>query len=165
MPLISITWTEVFSQGNDFEQLTSSPKTTVQFPIDYKILRPRLAVSHWDDDYDKFYSYLTPALRKTQAALSLNNNGVISTFTPNSIMPHAQLDTNTIIKDIGEVVGTWRMLAYRSIQFNDSVDLHTKNYYRLTDTILDDKSQDEVFAVLTDDHFKLYARESGKTKF
>ena len=155
----------VLSQESKFEQLTLTPKTRATFPLEYKMLRPRLEFPDWDNDFDKFYAYLTPALRKTQASLSYTQDGVISTMTPNSIIPHAQLDTNTIITDKEEIVGTWRMLTFRSIRCNDSVYIPTKTYYRLADTLLDDKSNDEAFAVLTDDNFRLYVREAAKKEF
>jgi hypothetical protein len=154
-----------YSQEKQFEQIALTQKTTINFPIDYKILRPRLEYPLWDKDYDTFYSYLTPALRKTQAALSYNNNGVVTSFTPNSIMPHAQLDTSTVVSNHANLLGTWRMLVFRSIRFNDSVYIPTSTYYRLSDTLLDDKSKDEAFAVFTDNNFSLYAREVGKTNF
>lgn len=154
-----------FSQESKFEQLSVTPKTRAAFPLDYKMLRPRLEYPYWDNDFDKFYAYLTPALRKTQASLSYNQDGVISTITPNSIIPHAQLDTNTIIDDKEKIIGTWRMVTFRSIRCNDSVYIPTKTYYRLADTLVDDKSNDEAFAVLTDDNFKLYVREVGKKEF
>ena len=157
--------TDIYSQEKEFEQIALTQKTPINFPLEYKISRPRLEYLLWDKDYDKYYSYLTPTLRKTQAALSYNYNGVVSSFTPNSIMPHAQLDTNTIITDDNNLTGTWRMLAFRSIRYNDSVYLPTKTYYRLTDTLLDDKSNDEAFAVFTDTQFKLFVREVGKTSF
>jgi hypothetical protein len=154
-----------YSQEKEFEQIASTQKKAINFPIDYKILRPRLEYPLWDKDYDIFYSYLNPTLRKTQAALSYTDNGVVTSLTPNSIMPHAQLDTSTTISDDSNLLGTWRMLVFRSIRFNDSVFIPTKTYYRLSDTLLDDKSQDEAFAAFTDDNFKLYAREVGKTSF
>jgi hypothetical protein len=86
-------------------------------------------------------------------------------INPNSIIPHAQLDTNTIIKNKELLFGTWRMLKYRSIRFNDSVNIKDKKYYRITDTLLNDKSDDEAFAVFTDNQFQLFVRELGKDKF
>ena len=163
--LISCISTKTYSQESKFEQLSLNKKSSEEFSLDYKISRPRLEYPHWDNDYDKYLAYLTPLLRKTQASLSGNDNGVVITMTPNSIIPHAQLDTNTIINDPGKLVGTWRMLKYRSIRFNDSVNIPTKTYYRLGDTLLDEKSNDEGFAVFTDNNFKLYAREVGKKDF
>jgi hypothetical protein len=157
--------TGIYSQEKEFEQLVLTQKQSINFPLAYKILRPRLQYPLWDRDYDQYYSYLTATLKKTQAALSYNDNGVVSSFTPNSIMPHAQLDTNTIIGNADNLTGTWRMLAFRSIRFNDSVYIPTKTYYRLADTLLDDKSNDEAFAVFTDNQFKLFVREAGKTSF
>ena len=153
-----------YSQEKQFVEIALTQKTQINFPIDYKILRPRLEYPLWDKDYDIFYSYLTPALRKTQSSLSYNNNGVVTSVIPNAIMSHAQLDTSTISNE-SNLIGTWRMLVFRSIRFNDSVYLPTKTYYRLSDTLLDDKSKDEVFAVFTDNDFKLYAREVGKPGF
>jgi len=153
------------SQEKEFEQISLTPKASVSFPLDYKISRPRLEYPLWDMDYDKYYSYLTPALRKTQASLGYNDNGVAVTLVPNSIMHHAQLDTSTIIRNDTSLAGTWRMLVFRSIRFNDSVYLPTKNYYRLADTLLHDKSKDEAFAIFTDNNFRLYAREAGKQNF
>lgn len=162
---VTLISTGIFSQESKFEQLSSTPKTTIEFPLDYKISRPTLRYPEWDKDFDRFYAYLTPTLRKTQAYLSFTENGVEITVTPNSIIPHAQLDTSTITTDKEKLKGTWRMLAFRSIRFNDSVYLPTKTYYRLADILLDDKSKDEAFAVLTGDNFKLYAKEDGKKEF
>ncbi len=155
-----------FSQENDFNIFSQKPKDpTLQFPLDYKIARPRLVYPHWDDDFDVYYNFLTPAVRKTQAAFSYNDNVVIATVTPNSIIPHAQLDTLTSVGDEKKLIGTWRMLKFRSMRYNDSVYISTKTYYRLADTLLHDKSNDEAFAVFTDNNFKLYAKEEGKTSF
>jgi hypothetical protein len=156
---------ESYSQEKQFEQIALTQKTTINFPIDYKILRPRLEYPLWDQDYDLFDSYLTPALRKTQAALSYTNNRVVTSIIPNAIMLHAQLDTNTISSNDTNLTGTWRMLVFRSIRFNDSAYIPTRTYYRLSDTLLDDKSKDEVFAIFTGNNFKLYAREAGKPGF
>ena len=154
------------SQSNDeLKQLASTPKTFKTFPLNYKISLPRLELRLWDNDFDIFYSYLTPTLKKTQATSSYSSNGVNTMINPNSILPHAQLDTNTIIKNTGDLLGTWRMVTYRSIRFNDSVDIQTKKYYRMSDTLLDDKSSDEAFAMFSDDQFQLYVKEVGKKNF
>lgn len=164
--LLTIISVDIFAQGDDFEQLSKTPKDrTVNFPLDYKISRPRLEYGNWDTDFDVYYNFLTPTIRKTQASLSYTDNGVVSTMTPNSIIPHAQLDTTTMVDDPKKFIGTWRMIKFRSIKYNDSVYLPTKTYYRLSDTLLDDRSNDEAFAVISDDNFKLYAKETGKTNF
>ncbi|MEC5145940.1 hypothetical protein [Chitinophaga sp. 212800010-3] len=168
LPIVLLTTItiEAIAQTNDFEQLAKVPRdTTTNFPLDYKISRPRLTVPSWDEDFDAYYAFLTPAIKKTQAHMSYAQNGVTTVLTPNSIMPHAQLDTATMVDDPGKLIGTWRMLKFRAIRYNDSVYLPTKKYYRLADTILADKSQDEAFAVITDDNFKIYAREVGKRDF
>ena len=164
--VLSIISVDIFAQGNDFEQLSKTPKdTTVNFPLDYKISRPRLEYPNWDRDFDVYYNFLTPTIRKTQASLSYTDNGVVSTMTPNSIIPHTQLDTTTMVDDPKKFIGTWRMIKFRSIRYNDSVYIPTKTYYRLSDTLLDDKSNDEAFAVISDNNFKLYAKEIGKKDF
>jgi hypothetical protein len=157
---------DTFAQDNDFEQFTKIPKdTTINFSLDYKISRPRLQYPNWDKDFDVYYNFLTPSIRKTQASFSHSDNGVITTVTPNSIIPHTQLDTTTMVDDTKKFIGTWRMIKFRSMRFNDSVYIPTKTYYRLPDILLEDKSNDEAFAVVSDNNFKLYAKETGKTGF
>jgi hypothetical protein len=164
--LLTIISVDIFAQDDDFEQLSKTPKdTTVNFPLDYKISRPRLEYPNWDRDFDVYYSFLTPTIKKTQASMSYTQNGVVTTMTPNSIIPHTQLDTTTMVDDPKKFIGTWRMIKFRSIRYNDSVYIPTMTYYRLSDTLLDDKSNDEAFAVISDNNFKLYAKEIGKTDF
>lgn len=156
----------VFGQDHDFEQFAKNPKdATTNFPLDYKISRPRLEYPNWDKDFDVYYTFLTPAIRKTQASFSYGDKGVVTTVIPNSIIPHAQLDTLTTVNDPQKIIGTWRMIKFRSIRYNDSVHVPTRTYFRLADTLLDDKSNDEAFAVFTDNNFKLYAKETGETDF
>ena len=47
-----------YSQEKEFEQMALTEKARVNFPIDYKILTPRLEYPLWDNDYDAFYSFL-----------------------------------------------------------------------------------------------------------
>ena len=156
----------VVAQEAMFEAVSKNPRdTTIQFPLDYKIARPRLMFPSWDRDFDVYYGYHTPAIKKTQAAMTFRQDSVEIILTPNSIIPHAQLDSTTIVEDPKRLIGTWRMLRFRSIRFNDSVWLPTKTYYRLEDSLIEDKSKDEAFAVITADHVKLFARESGKSSF
>jgi hypothetical protein len=158
--------TSAIAQEDDFENLSKTPKdTSINFPLDYKISKPRLGFPTWNQDYDIYYHFITPTIRKTQAILSSNDNGVITNLIPNSVIPLAQLDTLTIVDDPQKLIGTWRMIQFRSIRYEDSVYVPTKTYYRLDDTLLNDKSNDEAFAVFTEDNFKLYAKESGKAKF
>ena len=164
--VLTIISVDIFAQDDDFEQLSKTPKdTTVNFPLDYKISRPRLVYPNWDRDFEVYYSFLTPAIKKTQASLSYTQDGVVTTMTPNSIIPHTQLDTTTTVDDPKKFIGTWRMIKFRSIRYNDSIYIPTKTYYRLSDILLDDKSNDEAFAVISDNNFKLYAKETGKTDF
>jgi hypothetical protein len=155
----------VSAQDIDFEKLAAVSKRNVDFPLDYKISRPRLEFPDWDGDYDAYNGFLTPTIRKTQMALSSTQNGVTTTWTPNSIKPHAQLDTATMVTDEGRLAGTWRMLKFRAIRYNDSVYVPTKTYYRLPDSLLDDKSMDEAFAIISQKHLRMYAKESGSTRF
>lgn len=163
---LSVASVDLFAQDSDFEQLSKIPKDTgVSFPLDYKIARPRTQFPDWDKDFRVYYNFLTPAIRKTQVAMSFTQNGVVTSVTANSIIPHAQLDTTTMVDDPARFIGTWRMISFRSIRYNDSAYVPTKTYYRLPDVLLADKSKDEAFAVISDDNFKLYAKEEGKKDF
>ena len=154
------------AQEKELEDLIRTPrKTDIVFPEDYKIVRPRLQYPNWDEDYDHYYQYLNPALRKTQIALTTTENGIKTSVVPNSIMPHAQLDLNTVLSDPAKLIGTWRMLSFRTIRYNDSVWIPTRTYFRIPDTLLADNSREEVIAIFTDDHFKLYAKEKETAPF
>ncbi len=154
-----------FSQSqDDFEKFSSVPKTIKTFPVNYKILLPRLEHKSWDQDFDRFYDYLNPALMKTQQTLRFTNAGVNTMINYNSILPHAQLDTSTIIKNLDVLNGVWRVISFRKIRFIDSVDIKKKQYYR-NDTLLADNSADEAFVVFNDNNFQLLVKEEGKKKF
>jgi hypothetical protein len=157
---------DITAQKPDFERLSEIPKdTAISIPLDYKISRPRPELNNWDIDYDAYKKFHTAAIRKTQAYYSYTVKGVVTIVTPNSIIPHAQLDTATVLKNSEALIGTWRMIKFRSVSFNDSFSLQTKTYYRLSDLLLADKSADEAFAVITEGDFKIYAKEAGKSKF
>lgn len=157
---------DAFAQDKDFEELSKSPKDKkTDFPLDYKIIRPGLSFPTWHYDMETYNNYITHAMEKTQMSMSYNQNGVVTQSTANSVSPHAQLDTATIIDDPKRLIGTWRMIKYRVIRYNDSIRLATKTYYRLKDTLLGDKSDDEAFAVISDNTFKMYVKETGKTRF
>ena len=149
----------------DLEKLSLTPKTTKSFPINYKILLPRLEYELWDEDFDKFYNYLNPALKKTQQTMSYTQDGVNTMVNPNSIIPHSQLDTSTLIKNPGDLNGVWRVITFRKIRFIDSVDIKTKQYYRNDTSLLADNSADDAFMVFNNGNFELYVKEAGKNKF
>lgn len=156
----------VYGQADTrFEKIAAEPKTIKTFPANYKIALPGLTFEQWDHDFELYYKYLTPALRKTQATMSSVTDGVHIMVNPNSIMPHAQLDTGIAIKNEAAVMGLWRMITYRKLQFNDSANIATRTLYRAADTVLEDKSSDEAFANFEKNQFQLYAREAGKTSF
>jgi hypothetical protein len=154
------------AQDIDFVQLSKLPKdTSISIPLDYKIARLSLTYPQWDRDYEAYHRFLNHKLYKMQGFIELNEKGVRINMTPNSISPHAQLDTSTLVTDPSKFIGTWRMVKFRSIRFNDSMDIKSKKYYRLPDVLLDDKSADETFAIITEKHFKVYAKEFGKKDF
>lgn len=149
---------------SDIEQLAQAPKKTKAFDISYSILLPTPEIGKWDDDYNSFLKYVSPAIQKIQFGLSYTNNGVSTWTCIPSAIPHAQLDTATMITDKDKLPGTWRSVTHRSIRFVDSACQPAKKIYR-TDTLLEDMSKDDVFAVFADNHFKLFAKEDGKEKF
>lgn len=164
--LLAVCTSSLWAQVKELNQYTIIPKdTTLLLPLDYNILRPRPEYPHWGKDFDAYYRFLTPAIHQTQISMSFDDKGVVTTITPNSIMPHAQLDTATAVADPDKLIGTWRMIKFRSIRFNDSVDLPAQTCYRLADTLLEDKSNDEAFAIFTNNNFRLYAKEEGNTKY
>lgn len=150
---------------SDYERWASTPKPQVSFPLGHKILLPRATNDAWDADYARFSRYITPALKSTQMGMSYVLDGIKTWMISNSISPHAQLDTSTIIRDEKQLYGTWRMLAFRSVRFNDSASRITGQIFRMPEISVNDRSADEAFATIDANSFKLYARPVGKKKF
>ena len=151
--------------SSDFETLSQKPKSSSDFPLDYKILLPRVKTKDWNMDYNNYKKYLNKRLIKTQMSISSKDNGMTTWLVTNSIIPHAQLDTVTMIKDDSQLLETWRMLTYRSIRFNDSVTKSDEKYYRTKAEELDNKSEDEVFVTIDKKKYKMFVKEKGKSTF
>jgi anthranilate/para-aminobenzoate synthase component I len=147
------------------DSLSARPKTAVSFPVDYKILRPRLEMETWDQDYDAYKRYFTPAVIKTQLWLTATRDSIRTATCFNSAMAHAELDTATIIKDPAQLKGIWRAVSYRAVRYNDSASLVTRQYYRLPDSVLTAEMPDDAFCVFEAQTFSLYLKEHGKHRF
>lgn len=155
----------VFAQSKaTLDSLSATPKTIKHFNLDYKLNLPRPDARYWDVDFGIYYKYLSPALRKTQMSLQSVDKGVEIMVNPNSVLPHAQLDTLTAITDPAKLQGAWRMVTCRSLRFTDSLSFSERKMFR-TDTLLSDSSGEEVFAFFEGNNFKLRAREKGKQQF
>lgn len=146
------------------DSVAALPRSQKSFDIDYKINLPRPDPRYWDQDFGLYYKYLSPALNKTQMTMSHTDQGVEVMLNPNSILPHAQLDTLTAISEPGKLQGIWRMQISRNLRFTDSMSYAERKIYR-ADTVLANSIGDAAFAVFEDNNFKLWAREKGKSKF
>lgn len=163
--LLLVTIMAAGQSKSDIEQLAAqTPQKTKTFNITHGISLPAPAIGEWDNDYNRFLQYVSPAISKTQAGFSYTHNGVTTWTCVPSAMPHAQLDTASMITNKDTLLGTWRSVTHRSIRFVDSASLRANRIYR-SDTLLNDMSKDDVFAVFTGKQFKLFAKEEGKQKF
>ena len=161
-----LTFPNVFAQSAaGFARLTMEPKPRVDFPLRYGFVLPRLEWVYWDDDFNKYDAFLTPALMRTQLALSTTDKGVRTMFNYNSLLPHAQLDTQTIITDPNRLLGTWRVIACRIVRFTDSVDVKTKTFYQFPDTNVAVDLPIEQFAVFSANKFELWTQKNGTSGF
>ena len=149
---------------SDLEKMAMTPKNIKDFEIDYKINLPGTNSTEWEEDYQLYNKFLTPAVRKSQMYWSYTTNGVNTMVCPNSARPHAQLDTLIMINDESQVNGTWRMITHRSIRFIDSFSVAAQKFYR-NNTILVDNSKSEAFAFFQEGRYKIYAKEDGDKKF
>jgi hypothetical protein len=162
--LFTVSALPVFAQSKALlDSLSATPKIIKHFNLDYKINLPRPDTRYWDEDFNIYYKYLSPALRKTQMSLQSVDKGVIM-VNPNSILPHAQLDTLTAVTNPANIQGTWRMVTCRNLRFTDSLSYAERKMFR-SDTLLSDSSADDVFAFFEGNNFKLWVREKGKQKF
>lgn len=146
------------------DSVAALPRLQQSFDLHYKINLPRPDPGYWDQDFGLYYKYLSPVLNKTQMTMNHRDKDVEIMINPNSILPHAQLDTLTAISETGKLQGVWRMRISRSLRFTDSMSYAERKIYR-ADTVLADSSEDDVFAVFEDNNFKLWVREKGKQKF
>lgn len=163
--LLIASFTPLFAQKlSDIEAIANaSAKTTKAFPTDYKISLPRLDLKHWDNDFDFYIKYLTKKLGATQMSLNFKIDSVNMMTCTNSIIPHAQLDTATIIKKPTDIEGVWRMVSYRRLRFVDSV-YRPDEFYR-TDTVLGDNSTADVITIIKDNRIKVYFKDAGRSRF
>jgi hypothetical protein len=153
------------AQSNDeLEAMAATPKTSMTFPVNYKINLPVMDLLKWEDDYQLYSRFTTPAVNRTQASISFDDNGVHTMMCPNGALPHAQLDTLTRLSNEAQLTGAWRMICHRSIRFVDSLSVPDRKVYR-TDTLLQDNSGSEAFAFFEDGQYRIYAKEAGDTKF
>ena len=162
LTFLQICFCAVSQTKSELETFSFRPKNAIQFPLDSKISLPTVEAYKWDHDYDQYLHFLTPELKKTQMSITYTDKGISTTVTTNSIIPHAQLDTTTIIKDKEEIKGNWRMITFRRIRFNDSVIIANGKYYRLPNEILDDNSKDDAYIVIDDKNATTYVKEVGK---
>lgn len=163
--LLLVTVMAAAQSKSDIEQLAArTPPKTKTFSITHCISLPTPTKGEWDNDYNRFQKYVSPAIGKTQAGLSYTYNGVTTWTCIPSAMPHAQLDTATMITNERTLLGIWRAVTHRSIRFVDSASQQENSIYR-SDTLLNDMSKDDVFAVFADRHFKLIVKEEGSKKY
>lgn len=162
--LLFITLRTAAQDQAELTRLAAVPRTNAAFPLHYKILQPRLKAEHWDKDYEFFYQYITPELRRGLQHMSMTVAGTTTMIAPTAVISHAELDTATRIKTTDTLDGLWRMLVFRKLRFNDSSDLRSQRMYR-HDTLLDDQSRDEGFMIVKGGRLQLLYRPPGKTKF
>ncbi len=162
LPAIPDTFAQSAAQ---FTKWSLAPKPPVSFPLRYGFAFPRLDARYWDNDFNKYYAFLTPALLRTQQTLTVTIEGVRTMLNANSLLPHAQLDTQTLIVDSKVLLGTWRVIACRVIKFTDSVDLKTRAYYQYADTNLAQDLPVEQFAIFGPDKMELWTQQQTTNSF
>ena len=146
-------------------RLEKQPKEFVDLPLDYCNLFPDTSsFKNWDNSYNLYEKYLTQEILRTQMGSSSNINGVQIWWCMPSARTHIQLDTSTMISDNKSILGEWRMIANRGITYEDSVCYSENRIYRTSRLNFDNK-EDDVYLLLTDDKFKLYAKTKGKDNY
>lgn len=149
----------------DFEKLSAIPKADTIIPVNYKISLPRPDIHYWDKDYALYKKFITRKMNSTQIGMAYVKNGVEIWAIANSVIPHAQLDTSILIKDVTKLYGTWRMIKYRNIKFADSARYDDNVFYRTDTTLSDISKEEELFFVFTDKNLQFLSKNSDKIKF
>lgn len=151
---------------SDIEAIaTKYPKQNKEFPLHYKIIQPRMSMEDWDNDFGYFYRYCTKQLMATQMNMTfVDENGVENMTNFNSLMPHAQLDTMTMIHDEAKLQGVWRVVSHRSIRMMDSFNRQDGKFFR-ADTLLEKNTTNDAFIIFDNSSCKLYVKKEGGAKF
>ena len=115
------TVSDAFGQSEDiFTKLNAHPKKIVDFPIEYSDQFPTLNFYQWNNDFISFNKFLTPAINKTQQGAEFVKDSIYYWICWPSVRPHVQLDTSTMISDKTKIIGNWRAVQNRNINFTDS---------------------------------------------
>ncbi|SFO99241.1 hypothetical protein SAMN05428949_7093 [Chitinophaga sp. YR627] len=163
--LLTLITTTIAAQSKDnIEQLAVTPKKSITLPLDYAISLPRPDVAHWDSDYNVYGHFLTPVVKKTQMGMSYEKDGVQIWMVVPSASPHAQLDTSMRIADPVQLIGTWRAVSRRRINFQDSARYDKDEIVR-KHPVMTEENSDDVFLQISDKQLRLYAKEAGKQHF
>lgn len=150
----------------EIEALAQLPKPEKNFPLNYKIALPAADFDSWNQDYEQYRKFITPAMQKTQLGLAATDDGVKHWMISNSVIPHAQLDTSTMIKSQSDLYGTWRMVTQRKIRFTDSAVYGDDRKLYRSEALLDDVTHSEDnFLRIDSDRMKLHFKKKDKSRF
>ncbi len=147
------------------QRINSTPRVMKEFPLDYAILQPTPTFEQWDNDYNAFNHFLTRDIMKTQIGLSwTDKTGEHFWWCQPSVRTHTQIDTTTMIADKKSIIGEWRIVCLRTVEFADSALYADKKIYR-NSRLIDERKDDDVYLSVTEKKFLLYHKEKGKKKF
>jgi len=145
-------------------RIESTPKENIDFPIDYCISLPTPTHEKWDKDYNLYNKYLTKEIMNTQVGMSYTVNGVKTWWCFPAAQTHTQLDTSTIINDPKKLIGEWRIVCSRKVEYTDSAIYVDKKIYRDIKLLKEEKDVDALLCI-TDSKMDIYGTEPGKTKY
>jgi len=145
-------------------RIEQNPKENIELSVDYCNLYPSLSWEEWDNDYNVFNKYLTNDIMRTQMGMSYTNNGVHTWFCMPAVRTHVQLDTLTMINNKKDIIGEWRKISHRIIEYKDSAVYSNNQIYRTANLLLDNKD-DDVYLNLSENKFDMYVKEKGRGKF
>jgi hypothetical protein len=146
------------------QRIDKLPKEKIEFSVDYAQLFPALSFEQWAKDYNKFEKYLTEDILQTQMGLSYYINNVHVWWCVPSARTHVQLDTTTMISDNNQILGEWRAVCDRRLNFEDSVTFANKQIQRKSNIDFDNQDED-LYLSITSEKFKLFSRKKGKENF
>jgi hypothetical protein len=163
LPLI-FTITTSAAQKAGIRKLATVPKKNIELPLDYAILLPRLNIPDWNRDNKAYNHFITPAVVQSQPTMSFRKDGIDITWNMTSAFPHAQLDTSTLITDTKQLIGTWRSVSYRTINFRDSFLVESGEFLR-NNALVGEHKGDDVFLKMDNEHFMIYRKAEGEKDF
>lgn len=130
---------------------------------DYLTIFPELSFENWLNDFNNLISDLPVEVKRNQIGMSSTNENIQEFWCFPSARPFVHLDTITKLKNAKNIIGVWKIICNRTIEFKDSVSYSDSVFYRTSKELK--TLEDEVLVQFTETHIKFYVRKKNSNSY